>query len=484
MNAYVQPVVDRYLGLLESRLAGLGFSGRFHVMTSSGGMLTPDVARRFPIRLLESGPAAGVLMAAYHGRTEAVGNVLSFDMGGTTAKGALVRKGRPLKRYQLEVARVHEFKPGSGLPAEAPVIDMIEIGAGGGSIAAIDERGVIRVGPESSGADPGPACYGQGGNLPTLTDANLVLGYLDAGSFLGGRMALDVSRARQVIEIGIAAPLGLDLLRAAWGIHETINETVARAFRVHASERGFDYRTASLVGFGGSGPVHACRIARKLGIPRVLLPPGAGVMSALGLLQSPYAFELARTVRVRLDALSAERYREGFGSIEAEVLEVLAETGLPRDSVRLSRRLDIRFEGQGYEIETEAGETPDGLAERFLAAYRAVFATAPDGEPLEAVNWKIEGSGPPPLGGLEFHFDFGPGGQSGSLKGMRPVYYPDTGLARTPIHDRYLMQPGDEVIGPAIVEERESTLVLGPGDRARLDGRLNLVVTLGGGDGR
>ena len=212
-------------------------------MSSSGGTLTADTARRYPVRVLESGPAAGALMSAYHGRSLDLPNLLSFDMGGTTAKGAIVRGGAPIKRYSIEVARVHEFRQGSGLPIRIPVIDMIEIGAGGGSIADIDDRGLLRVGPRSAGADPGPACYGRGGTKPTLTDANLVLGYLDAGFFLGGSMALDRAAAEAAIRDGVAKPLGLETLRTAWGIHDIVSEDVARAFRIHASERGFDYRS-------------------------------------------------------------------------------------------------------------------------------------------------------------------------------------------------------------------------------------------------
>lgn len=476
MNAYVQPVVAAYIGRIETELAALGFAGHFHVMTSSGGMVAPEIARRFPIRLLESGPAAGVLMSAHHGRGLKLDNLLSFDMGGTTAKGALVRSGEPMKRYELEVARVHEFKAGSGLPAKTPVLDMIEIGAGGGSIASLDTLGVIRVGPESAGAQPGPACYGQGGERPTLTDANLVLGYLDSASFLGGDFALDRERAEAAIENTIAAPLTIDLMRAAWGIYETINESVASAFRVHASERGFDYRSAHLVAFGGSGPLHACRIARKLRIPQVILPPGAGVMSALGLLQSPFAFELARSKRTPVSGISDAEYAEGFAPLEQSVREVMDKAGISASDTVLRRRLDIRFEGQGYEIETEAGDTPAGLAENFLEGYRAVFSSAPEDEDLEIVNWKVEGSGPPPL--VEFAFDERAKSKSDARKRSRIAYFPETGAAEIEVYDRYGLSAGQTIAGPAAIEERESTLIIGPGDKAMMDHHGNLIVTI------
>ncbi|MBM3524997.1 MAG: hydantoinase/oxoprolinase family protein, partial [Alphaproteobacteria bacterium] len=351
MNAYVQPVVDRYIARLEDGLAALGSTAKFLIMTSSGGTFTPALARRFPVRLLESGPAAGALMSARHGRTLGLDQVLSFDMGGTTAKGCIVRDAAPLKRYELEVGRVHEFKRGSGLPVKIPVLDMIEIGAGGGSLADVDERGVLRVGPRSAGAMPGPACYGQGGTLATLTDANLVLGYLDSGSFLGGRMRLDTAAARRAIETGIGRTLSVPVERAAWGIHEVINEDVARAFRVHASERGVDYRRCSMIAFGGSGPLHAVRVARKLKIPRVVCPTGAGVMSAFGLLTSPVGFELVRSRRVSLARLDAPQILGEFTALAAEADRLLGEAGVAAGEVTHRYRLDMRYEGQGYEIE-------------------------------------------------------------------------------------------------------------------------------------
>ena len=335
VNAFTQPMFDRYLERLEKGLAGQGFRGRLYIMASSGGTLTADTARRFPVRALESGPAAGALMSAYHGRSLGLPNLLSFDMGGTTAKGALVRGGVPIKRYAMEVARVHEFRKGSGLAIRIPAIDMIEIGAGGGSIAEIDERGLLRVGPRSAGADPGPACYGRGGSRPTLTDANLVLGYLDAGFFLGGAMALDRAAAESAVRDGVGRPLGLETLRAAWGIHDIVSEDVARAFRIHASERGFDYRSGSMVAFGGSGPLHALAIARKLKIPRVIFPVGAGVMSALGLLIGPLAFEMARSRRIHVADIDAADFAATFPALEADAKSYPAERG--RGGARHSR---------------------------------------------------------------------------------------------------------------------------------------------------
>src|SRR5262249_8052971 len=336
-------------------------------MSSSGGMLSAETARRFPVRALESGPAAGVLMSAYHGRSLDLVNLLSFDMGGTTAKGALVRGRIPIKRYSMEVARMHEFRQGSGLSIRIPAIDMIEIGAGGGSIAQIDDRGLLRVGPRSAGADPGPACYRRGGTKPTLTDANLVLGYLDAGFFLGGAMALDQAAAERAIRDSVAGPLGLETLRAAWGIHDIVSEDVARAFRIHASEHGFDYRSGSMMAFGGSGPLHALAIARKLKIPRVILPAGAGRLSAIGPPTSPSVCEMARSRRIYVADPAAAEFAATFRALEAEATSYLLRAGVARDDIRLTRRLDMRYQGQGHEIEvtlpaaTDAGALFAGL---------------------------------------------------------------------------------------------------------------------------
>ena len=479
MNAYVQPLVDRYISHMDDRLKDIGFEGMFYIMTSGGGMVTQATARRFPIRLLESGPAAGALMSAHHGKVGGIDNLLSFDMGGTTAKGALVRDGRPLRKYELEVARVHEFKAGSGLPAKAPVIDMIEIGAGGGSIAAIDARGVIGVGPRSAGARPGPACYGLGGTEPTLTDANLVLGYYDAASFLGGDMGLDLTAARTSIAKRIAEPLSLEVVRAAWGIHEAVNESVASAFRIHASERAFDYRQSSMVAFGGSGPAHAVRIAAKLNVPRVVLPPGAGVMSALGLLRSPFSFELARSQRISLSALDAAAYADAFEAMERSVREIVGDAGLSGEAISIQRRLDMRYQGQGYELEVRAGDSVADLAGAFSDVYRAVFTSIEIDEPLEIVNWKIEASGPEPMEGRPFRYD-GDFAGGAALKGERQAYFPQSGPVSVPVLDRYRLRVGALVEGPAIIEERESTIVLGHGDSAVVDPHLNVVVEVGG----
>jgi N-methylhydantoinase A len=485
LNAYVQPVVDRYLRRLEEGLTAAGFQGRFLIMSSSGGTLDASVARDFPIRLLESGPAAGALMSARVGRAIGTPNLLSFDMGGTTAKGCIIRDGAPSKRYDMEVARVHEFKAGSGLPAKIPVLDMIEIGAGGGSLAGIDARGALAMGPRSAGADPGPACYGRGGTAPTLTDANLLLGYLGAESFLGGRMRLDTEAARDAIARRVAGPLGVEVVRAAWGMHEVINEDVARAFRVHASERGTDYRRCSMVVFGGSGPLHGTRVARKLRIPEVVCPAGAGVMSAFGLLSSPPAFETVMSHRVPLSALDPATFAHIIAELEERAAHALGRGGVPRAVLRFTSRLDMRYAGQGYEVEVAVPEaaTPEAtllaLPQAFSRAYAAIFGLALGSNPVEVVNWKVEAVGPVP-GGEAWHKLESFRGTGATLKGHRPAWFPEAGgFVDCPVLDRYALPQGAEVQGPALVEENESTCVLGPHDRLSVDSRMNLVISLG-----
>ncbi len=483
VNAYTQPLFDRYLQRLADGLAADGFKGQLLVMTSSGGMLAPEAARRYPVRALESGPAAGALMSAFHGRALEIPDLLSFDMGGTTAKGALVNDYQPLKQYHMEIARLHDFKRGSGLPVKVPVIDMVEIGSGGGSLAEVDERGLIRIGPRSAGADPGPACYGKGGTAAALTDANLVLGYLDADFFLGGDMKLDSAAAQSAIETSVAKPLGVTVERAAWGMFEIINEDVARAFRIHASERGFDYRGASMVAFGGSGPVHAMAVARKLKIPRVIFPAGAGVMSAFGLLVSPLAFELSRSEPSAIAALSSERFAAGFRAMEEEASALLREAGVEAVDIRLRRRLDMRYQGQGYEIEVAL---PDGdllanvfagLPELFRRAYAATFSSSMLDEPLEIVTWKVEALGPVAVLSDGFRLE-GAGDTGNALKGSRQAYFADAYLDCS-VYERALLAPDMEVTGPALIEERESTCVIGPGDVVRVDARRNLIAELG-----
>jgi len=483
VNAFTGPMFDKYLNRLETGLAAQDFGGKLYIMSSSGGMLTTATARKFPVRALESGPAAGALMSANHGRALELDNLLSFDMGGTTAKGALIVGAEPIKHYAMEIARGYKFRRGSGLSIRIPVIDMIEIGAGGGSLAEVDERGLLRVGPRSAGAMPGPACYGQGGTRPTLTDANLLLGYLDAQFFLGGTMQLDVKAAEQAISEGIAKQLSVDTIRAAFGIHDIVSEDIARAFRIHASERAFDYRSASMVAFGGSGPLHAMAVARKLKIPKVIFPVAAGVMSALGLLVSPLAFEVARSRRIHLADLDAADFEATFAALEAEATTILTEAGVQRSDIRIVRRLDMRYQGQGHEIEVALPDTPavgalfPQIEELFGSTYQSIYTLRLE-EPAEIINWKLEAIGP--AIGLGESYRLGGNLEAPNVqKGTRLAYHPtEDRTCEWPVYDRYALKPGMEIEGPALIEERESTCVVGPNDRVIVDAHYNLVADL------
>ena len=470
-NAYVQPLVSNYLNKLVVEQKKLNITNELSLMLSSGGITDIQTAIDYPINLVESGPAAGVLSSIYYGKQIKEKNILSFDMGGTTAKGALIRDGRAIKEYHQEIARVHGFKAGSGLPVKAPVIDMIEIGAGGGSIAAPDVRGAIAVGPRSAGAEPGPACYGQGGSHATLTDANLSLGYLDPDFFLGGEMNLDKASAVEAINRTVGVPLELPHDRAAWGIHEIINEDVARAFRIHASERGFDYRNSTMIAFGGSGPVHAMGVARKLGIPRVIFPFAAGVMSALGLLASPLTFEVSRTRQVFVAQVDADDFEQTFKSLEEEAQDPLRRAA-GEGEVTILRRLDMRYHGQGHEIEVEVplGVELENLPDLFRETYKSVYGASLLDAPLVITTWKVEATLPTPS------LLTVPPTAVGEVvtKGERLAYF-DTGFVETPVYDRYQLAVDTVILGPALIEERESTVVIGPGDRAQVDRYGNLV---------
>jgi len=482
-NVYVMPLMARYLEDLERKIRELGVPGPFYIMLSSGGIATPETAKRAPIRLVESGPAAGALAAARLARRAGESRMLSFDMGGTTAKACVIDKGEPLVARELEVARADRFKKGSGLPIRVPVIEMIEIGAGGGSIARIDSLGLLKVGPDSAGADPGPACYAQGGHEPTVTDADLVLGYLDPEFFLGGRMRLDVEASRRAIEARVAKPLGLGLLEAAWGIHRVVNENMAAAARIHGIERGKDLRAYPLFAFGGAGPVHAWAVGRILRVPRVLVPFGAGAVSAYGLLAAPLAFDFVRTAPQRLDAADWNGINALFTEMEAEGRIVLRDSGLADGDITVRRSAEMRYVGQGHEVEVDvpasalAPASLDPLTAAFEAAYRALYSRTPLGVAIEALNWRTVLSGPPPDFSIEDSAQAAAGPDPGDvIKKRRPAYFAEAaGYVDTPVYDRYRLAPGTRLSGPAIIEERESTTVIGPGARVVVDARLTII---------
>jgi N-methylhydantoinase A len=481
-NAYVQPRVDSYLGRLEQDLERAGFRGAFFLMQSSGGLIKTDTARVFPVRILESGPAGGALAAGNAGGLTGRNRLMSFDMGGTTAKLAVIDDGQPLIAPGFEVARVYRFSRGSGLPVRVPVIEMIEIGAGGGSIARVDQLGLIRVGPESAGAKPGPACYGQGGELPTVTDADLLLGYLDPDYFLGGRMPLYPEHARRAVADHVARPLGIDVIHAAWGIHRIVNENMANAAHVHLTERGKDPGSYSLFAFGGAGPVHAHGVATLLGAPAVMVPSAAGVASAVGFLTAPLAFELVQGWYARLSELDWKPVNAFLEDMERQGRAMLRAAGVPDPAVEVIRSCDMRYEGQGSDVNvavprgTLAADTIETVRRNFEQRYRDLYGRTVPGSGLETVNWHVMVRGPrPTLTPAGMEGGIGPAGAA--QKGTRPAHFGDPGrYIDTPVFDRYRLQPGAVIEGPAIVEERESTVVVGPGARAGVDGSLNIIV--------
>jgi len=479
VNAYVMTALRTHMRALQTALAARGYPGRLFVMQSSGGIATAEAMERYPVRMIESGPAAGALMAALYGEVTGNPDLIAFDMGGTTAKLALIEKGRPFTTTAFELHRVHNAA-GSGLPMNIQAIDLVEIGAGGGSIARAD-LGVVAVGPESASSTPGPACYGRGGGEPTVTDANLVLGYLNPRYFAGGAMELSLGAAARAIEERVARPLGLSLEDAAWGIHTIVNTNMELATRVVSIERGRDPRALALVAFGGSGPVHGCRLARALGIPRVILPAAAGVAAAIGLLAAELRFDVARTFVRRLDGVDPEQVAAMFAEMTAQAVAVVRESAVTGE-ITTVRSVDARYVGQGYEltVPVPAGKLDTGALEKvrrgFDDVYAARYGYANPNEPVEVVTWKLSAIGGAPRVTLPKAT-----GRRGDLarKATRRAYFPEThGYADCPVFDRYALGPGLTLAGPAIVEERESTTVLPPGTLATVDDYANLIVEL------
>jgi N-methylhydantoinase A/oxoprolinase/acetone carboxylase beta subunit len=480
-NAYVQPLVSHYLDRLEQHLRDQGYRGKLYIMLSSGGITTVDTAARFPVRLVESGPAAGALAAGFYGTMIDERHLVSFDMGGTTAKVCLVDDGRPTRTKAFEVARVHRFMKGSGLPVRSPVIDMIEVGAGGGSIATIDELGLLKVGPRSAGSDPGPACYGLGGTEPTVTDANLVLGYLDPAFFAGGSMTLDVQSARAALA-PIAKHLGTDDIGAAWGIHEVVGENMAAAIRIHLAEKGRDPRRHTLFAFGGGGPLHGSHVAKKLHIGRIVCPMAAGVLSAFGFLVAPAAFDFIRTYITRLDGIDWQELNAIYDDMERRGRNVLTEAGVPERDMRFIRSADMRYVGQMHDITVTipAGvlgtEARAAMESAFHETYEALYGRFTLDDPVEVLNWRLLATGPDPSISLRGQKSLA--GTGPVKKGRRPVYFRGTGFVETDVYDRYQLAAGFRAEGPAVVEERESTVIVYPGDAFSIDQHLNLTIEL------
>jgi N-methylhydantoinase A len=480
-NAYVLPLVASYLDMLQKRLDRLGLRSPLLIMlsTGGGGLTGVETAKRFPVRLLESGPAAGALSAGFWGTQGRVNDVVAFDMGGTTAKACLIEGGVPAVAREFEAARVYRFTKGSGVPLRVPVIDLIEIGAGGGSIAGVGPFGLPKVGPESTGAEPGPACYGQGGTEATVTDADLLLGYLNPDFFLGGEMTLDAEAARAALA-RLGAGLGLTAVEAAAAVHRVVNENMAAATRMHAVERGRDLRRFALVATGGAGPVHAWGVARALGIRTVVFPPSAGVASAFGMLTAAPGFELARSLPAPLKEIRWAQARRAIASMIRDGARQLADTGIGREQLRVSIGADLRHVGQGDSVPVELGgelgpEPARQVRDAFDRTYRGLYGRRPPGVEPEVMTWRVRVTGPTPR--IDVRLRPGLGGHP--LKGSRRVWFAEAnGFVEAAVYDRYALRPAESIEGPAIVEERESTTVIGPGGSARMDGAGILRVEL------
>ena len=487
-NAYIKPLADSYLDLMSSEIAKLGIKAPLFMMLSNGGLTHIDEAKRVPIQLLESGPAAGALAGSTFGLRSKARDVLAFDMGGTTAKLAIVEDGAPLIAYQFEAGRAQRFMEGSGLPINISTIELIEIGAGGGSIAAIDALGLLKVGPESAGAAPGPACYQRGGMAPTVTDANLVLGYLDAATFAGGTVRIDRELARAAI-VPLAASSKLSVEETAWGIHSVVNENMAAAARVHVAERGHHAGNFALLATGGGGPLHGCEVARRLGITRVICPPSAGVASALGLLMAPARIDRVATVACRLNELNWRDFESAYLKLEREAGAVIAKTVTKRTPITVQRAADMRFAGQGFELVvalprgpygTHAARSAAALYDAFTLVYKKTFGHVPPVGDIEIINIRVAASALVAKGELKVASGKrGARGELRALKGKRRAWVGVCArFEELPVYDRYRLAIGAGVKGPAIVEEDSTTLILPPQSRATVERSGNLVVVL------
>jgi N-methylhydantoinase A len=479
VNAYTRPQMAGHVAHLDREFAGKGIDRQVLWMTSSGGLVPSQRAAELPVRLIESGPAAGAVAAAEFGRIAGEGSVLSFDMGGTTAKLCLIPNGEPTVGTDLEVAHYQRFRKGSGFPLKIQSIQMIEIGAGGGSIAVKNPLGLLDVGPRSAGALPGPAAYQRGGTEPTVTDADILLGYMGTESFVGGSFKVSKQAAHDAMA-RLASDLGVGVTRCAWGIHDLVNESMSKAAAMHATDLGVDPRSLPMVAFGGAGPVHAYGIARKLGIRRIICPTGAGVTSAIGLIIAPVAVDLSASFPMGLAAWDGAQMRRLLGGLAAQGAEVVSAAGVPKETIENRYTVDMRYVGQGHEI-TVALPDLDLAQDAFLAEltgnftrlYRELFGRTVNAG-LEVITWRLRA-----------------GGQKGkatrphgttaaeALKGRREVYFQELGTTvETPVYDHYSLPVGEPVKGPAIVEQRESTAVIGPSGTAHVDAHGNLVINI------
>ena len=476
-NAYVQTIFKSYIDALVKGLKKIGIKNDLFLMLSDGGIVHQKTAVEYPIRLVQSGPAGGAQAATLYGRSTNSNDVLCFDMGGTTAKACLIDNGKPSRTTVFEVARVYRFAKGSGLPLQVPVIDMIEIGAGGGSIARIDDMGLIQVGPDSSGSFPGPACYNLGGKHPTVTDSDLVLGYLDAENFLGGDMKLEKKLAEQAIKTFIAEPMKISVLEAAWAIHEIVTENMSQAASIHALEKGRKIEKYTMIPIGGAGPVHACSLMSKMNLNKMISPPDAGVASAIGMTASPNSFELVQADMQQLELLNFTKMKKAFLDMEKKGTKLLLQTGTNKKHISINNSTLMRYVGQGYEIEVPLNKEVLSLKNikniklEFEKVYQNLFGRI-EKMPMEIISWRTIASGPLP----NFSLNFNVKKKSLSKEKKRKVYFGGKKSNDTIVLDRSALSKNFKSIGPLIIEERESTLVIPPNFKVQMHESGNLII--------
>jgi N-methylhydantoinase A len=483
VDAYVKPLARAYLGKLETGVRKIGFLAPLQIMLSNGGIGSTRTAAEYPVRLIESGPVAGAVMAQQLARRMALDEVIAYDMGGTTAKACLIRNASLPLTDELEVARSRRFTKSSGFPVAIPAVNMIEVGAGGGSIARVNTLDIVEVGPESAAAEPGPACYGRGGKEPTVSDADLVLGYLDAERFAAGSMRLDRAAAESAIVARVGAATGATLEAAAWTIHDVVNESMAAAIRMHVGERGGDPSRPVLIAFGGAGPVHVANLAAKLGIRRVVVPARAGVVSALGLVIAPAAFDIARTRKVALEALDLGMLADDVALLAKAIRERLAEVGAtpPRFEVALG----LGYIGQSYHVPVPvaadriAALTRDELLQGFAAVYRAMYGYFYDDVPVELVSVHVKGIGDEaPF--LPETYRRGSGTEAAAFGERRAWSARRRGFLPFAVYRRDDLAPGMRIAGPCLVEEDTATTVIDVGSRAGVDRLGSLDIAIAG----
>ncbi len=471
-NAYVRPLMAGYLHRLKDELRDMGLACPFFLMMSGGGLTTLETAARFPIRLVESGPAGGAILASQIAQECGLKEVLSFDMGGTTAKICLLTDGEPERARKFEIARAYRDMKGSGLPVRIPVIEMVEIGAGGGSIARVDKLGRITVGPDSAGSTPGPVCYGRGGTEPAVTDANLALGKIDPAFFAGGKIALDEAAAKQALKTSIGDKLGLEDFWPAAGVTEIVEENMANAARVHAIERGKDISSSTMIAFGGGAPLHACSLAEKVGVKSLIVPLGAGVGSAIGFLRAPIAYEITKSAVVSLESFDADRVNKLLGQMGIDARAVV-EPALQGARSTVQIIADCRYVGQGHEIRVSVPvrnlAKGDGakLKAEFEKLYEQVYGLRIPNQDAEAITWSVTVASKPPAPKRAARIGSKP---APIPKRKRLIYDPALGRrVPVPVYWRFDLAPGAVVKGPAIIAEDETSTIVGANFRARIN---------------